>query len=163
WAGSQDKADRPDYPFVGDLSDSNWSSDSVLGMPVQTPGGDEIGQVRGIIFTPDDRVRGVVVDTGEYLGVATRPVVIDWAAIQIVPADRVLVVDVTKDQLKDTPEYTMAGNRPAAKGAETAEADIPASEIREDQPGVLTEESLEHKDLSAEGKGIGSKGGEAVQ
>jgi len=52
-------------------------------------------------------VRAAVIDFGGFLGVGSRKIVVDWAALHFPEdgkSDR-LTVDLTRDQVKSAPEY----------------------------------------------------------
>lgn len=139
WAQSGDSSelDRRSSPFLSsDMTESNWGSDTLLGKPLMTADGEEIGEVEGFVFDEEDRIAGIVVDAGEYLGVETRPVLVDWYAVTIVPEEESMMVDTTKEQLEAAPEYQMAGDWRAAKEAKL-------HDVAESQPGVITGEDTE--------------------
>jgi hypothetical protein len=54
------------------------------------------------------QVRAAVIDFGGFLGVGNRKVAVDWGALRFAPTgskyDRI-TLDLTRDQLKDAPEY----------------------------------------------------------
>jgi sporulation protein YlmC with PRC-barrel domain len=152
WAQSSDSSEvgKSSYPFLdSDMTESNWGSDTLLGKPLMTADGEEIGEVQGIVFDENDQIAGIVVDAGGYLGVDTRPVVVDWYAVTVVPEDEATMVDLTQEQLESAPEYQTAGDWRAPK-----EAEIP--DVAETQPGVVTGQDVEPTEEQGGGIGAGT-------
>ncbi|WP_162912910.1 PRC-barrel domain-containing protein [Rhodospirillaceae bacterium SYSU D60014] len=139
WAQSSDSSEvgKSSYPFLDSaMTESNWGSDTLLGKPLVTADGEEIGEVEGIVFDENDQIAGIVVDAGGYLGVDTRPVVVDWYAVTVVPEDEMMMVDMTQEQLESAPEHQMTGDWREAKDANV-------HGVAESQPGVITGEDTE--------------------
>ena len=128
--------DQSNYPFLGEMGNSAWDSDRLIGMPVETVDGEEIGDVSDIIFTQDDRIAGVVVDAGGFLGVGSRDVALDWNSVSVQPEEERIFVNVTRDQLEDAPQYESTGMWRAEK-----EAELP--DVAESQPGVIAGEDVD--------------------
>src|SRR5690554_2798521 len=61
-AGAQQyQVDRSNYPFLGDMSEGAWTSDTLIGTDLTTADGEVIGEVESVVFAPDDRILGLVV------------------------------------------------------------------------------------------------------
>lgn len=80
----------------------------LIGMEVQN-GQDQdekIGKISDVILDRDGDIRGIVVGVGGFLGVGEKDVGMPWDRIQGVDADdKTVRANVTKDELKDAPEY----------------------------------------------------------
>jgi hypothetical protein len=53
-------------------------------------------------------VRGAVIDFGGFLGVGTRKIVVDWAALHfwnVANPSKSITLELTRDQVKAAPEY----------------------------------------------------------
>jgi len=85
------------------------STDKLKGATVYGANDEEVGEVDRLLMNDDDRLDGVVVDVGGFLGVGERPVAFDVDELLILrqdDGDDVLVfVDSTKSALKDKPKY----------------------------------------------------------
>lgn len=79
---------------------------SILGREVTNREGDG-GRVIDVLIDPDGRSEAVVVEFGGFLGIGSRKVAVDWSALRFVREGNrnLLVVDVSRDQIRDTPEY----------------------------------------------------------
>jgi hypothetical protein len=81
---------------------------SILGRQVLSSAGEDMGRVIDIVVDRSGQVRAAVIDFGGFLGVGNRKVAVDWAAFRFAPTgskyDRI-TLDLTRDQVKDAPEY----------------------------------------------------------
>jgi PRC-barrel domain len=77
--------------------------ESILGKDVKTlPEGDG-GRVIDLLVDNRGQVRAAVVEFGGFLGIGTRKIAVDWSAFRF--AWPSVMVDVSRDQLRATPEY----------------------------------------------------------
>lgn len=98
---AEDKAQKPPEESV-----SKSRLVSILGREVTNREGDS-GRVIDVLVDPDGRNEAVVVEFGGFLGIGSRKVAVDWRALRFVrEGNRTsLMVDVSRDQIRDTPEY----------------------------------------------------------
>jgi sporulation protein YlmC with PRC-barrel domain len=79
----------------------------IEGMKVQNRQGEEIGSVDKVVLdSQDGQIAYVVVSSGGFWGMGGEKAVIPWKAVQLQQEqdEPVLMVDVTKDQLKNAPQ-----------------------------------------------------------
>ena len=78
----------------------------VIGMPVKTPQGQSLGDVRDLLvdFT-HGRVNQVLLSTGGFLGIADEVSVVPPTAMRFSNQDEHLVLDVSKETLLDSPRF----------------------------------------------------------
>src|ERR1700751_2087622 len=79
----------------------------VLGASVQSTTGEDMGHIVQILVDQAGSVRAAFIDFGGFLGVGSRKVVVDWAALHFAPEDRPqqIILDLTREQVKAAPEY----------------------------------------------------------
>lgn len=81
----------------------------IVGMTVQSPGGERLGKVDDIVLNlAQERVAYAVVSVGGVLGVGDRTITVPWSAFQgteTVDGKRVLLLDMTRDQLQRAPAF----------------------------------------------------------
>jgi hypothetical protein len=79
----------------------------VLGAAVQSAAGEDMGHIVQVLVDQAGLVRAAVIDFGGFLGVGSRKVVVDWAALHFAPESppQKIVLDLTRDQVKAAPEY----------------------------------------------------------
>jgi sporulation protein YlmC with PRC-barrel domain len=81
---------------------------AILGRQVLSSAGEDMGRVIDIVVDRNGQVRAAVIDFGGFLGVGNRRVAIDWNALRFAPTgskyDRI-TLDLTREQLKDAPDY----------------------------------------------------------
>jgi PRC-barrel domain protein len=86
----------------------NQDVQGILGRQVLSSAGENMGRVIDVVVDRNAQVRAAVIDFGGFLGVGNRKVAVDWGALRFAPTgskyDRI-TLDLTRDQLKDAPEY----------------------------------------------------------
>jgi sporulation protein YlmC with PRC-barrel domain len=80
---------------------------SILGKRVQGAHGEDLGRVVDVLADASGRVRIAIVDFGGFLGVGDRRIAVDWPLLRFNPDehDPSLLLSVTRERLKETPEY----------------------------------------------------------
>lgn len=76
----------------------------VVGQPVVSEGGEEIGTIVQVVDSASGAGRSAVVDVGEFLGIGQKQVAIDMRHLSL-GADGQVRSDVTADELQSMPEY----------------------------------------------------------
>jgi hypothetical protein len=86
------------------LSDSYVGADVVARAP---EGFESVGKVSGLLFGPDDKIVGVVVDVGGFLGVAAKPVGLSWASLSEQQSEEgvLLRTSLSREDFEAAPEF----------------------------------------------------------
>jgi len=86
------------------LSDTYIGAEVVAGSP---EGVESVGKVSDLVLGPDNKVVGVVVDVGGFLGVAAKPVGLSWASLSEEQNDGALMLrtSLTRQELEEAPEF----------------------------------------------------------
>jgi hypothetical protein len=81
-------------------------SQGILGKSVRDSAGKEMGRIVNVIVDRASQPRAVVIDFGGFLGVGSRKIAVDWAALRI-GADKPdqITLDLSRDQVRAAPEY----------------------------------------------------------
>ena len=77
----------------------------LIGRDIKNADGDTIGEIKSIYISNDGKVDSVMVSVGGFLGVGDREVRIAWSDLKITDNGEKVMVNMTKDQLKEKPEY----------------------------------------------------------
>jgi hypothetical protein len=93
-------------------NDAVWIS-AYFDRPVMNGAGERIGVVQDLVMGPDAKVVAAVVGVGGFLGIGEKEVAVPFSAMQVTRRDNEwhLVVDTTRDALKDAPSYETTGDR----------------------------------------------------
>lgn len=80
---------------------------SILGKTVRDSAGKEMGRIVNVIVDRASQPRAVVIDFGGFLGVGSRKIAVDWAALRMGGPDKPdqITLDLSRDQVKAAPEY----------------------------------------------------------
>jgi hypothetical protein len=102
-------------------------SQGILGKTVRDSAGKEMGRIVNVIVDRTSQPRAVVIDFGGFLGVGSRKIAVDWAALRI-GADKPdqITLDLSRDQVRAAPEYR-DGAPVVVLGAAGATATLPGS------------------------------------
>ena len=112
-----------------EIADEAGQVRSVLGIQVRTKTEEAVGRIIDLLADRDGKVVAAVIEFGGFLGIGTRKIAVKWSALRI-EADKspVAILDVTREQLRVTPEYkpdrpaaVFKVNQPAAPTAEESE------------------------------------------
>lgn len=102
--------------------------DGVLGKPVRSVAGEDMGRIIDIIVDKDGRPRAAIIDFGGFLGVGSRKIAVDWRALHFSADNKPgrAVLQLNRNQVRVSPEYKPgdpivvlgpAGPAPAAPAA----------------------------------------------
>lgn len=109
---SADASDSADGGFITQQDDSQTLAKNIIGISLRDGPGDdasEIGKVTDLILDDNDKLEGVVVGVGGFLGMGQKDVGVPWSRIdQVNVEDKTAISDLTKDELKDAPEFMSA-------------------------------------------------------
>ncbi len=81
--------------------------ESVLGREVRTAVEEDVGRIIDLLVDRDGQVSAAVIEFGGFLGIGTRKIAVEWSALRFESTGKqpVILVDVTRDQLRRAPEY----------------------------------------------------------
>jgi hypothetical protein len=90
-------------------------AEAVLGQRIVDPEGKTIGRLIDVLVDQNGLVRAAVIDFGGFMGVGNRRIAVHWTALHFNPSDpaKKIVLEMTPDQIKATPEYRST-DKPAA-------------------------------------------------
>jgi hypothetical protein len=80
----------------------------ILGRDVRSAAGENMGRIVDVIVDRSGTVRAAVIDFGGFLGVGSRKIVVDWAALhfgQVTNKKESITLELTLEQVKAAPEY----------------------------------------------------------
>ncbi|MGD1878613.1 MAG: PRC-barrel domain-containing protein [Kiloniellaceae bacterium] len=97
-------------PVLAEQKAGEVLSDSYIGAAVvaRSPEGlESVGKVTDLVLGADDKIIGVIVDVGGFLGVGAKPVGLSWDALTEEQADGELLLrtDLTRQELEEAPEF----------------------------------------------------------
>jgi predicted O-methyltransferase YrrM len=93
---------------------------SVLGREVRTRVDQDVGRIIDLLADAEGRVQAAVIEFGGFLGIGTRKIAVEWSALHFEADGKqpLVIVDVTRDQLRAAPEYKPAGPAIVRKASE---------------------------------------------
>jgi hypothetical protein len=111
----------------------------VLGTLVHGEDGSSVGRLVDVLVDKSGVPREAVLDSGGFLGVGSRRIVVPWQSLHFDPdsKDQTIAVSMTSDQLKAAPEYKGAAHSSPVAAAAPAAGPAPAPAPA--QPRAATE------------------------
>lgn len=85
-----------------------FDAKGILGRDVRSPASENMGRIADVIVDRAGQVRGAVIDFGGFLGVGSRKIVVDWAALHfwnVADKSASITLDLTREQVRAAPEY----------------------------------------------------------
>lgn len=101
-------ASAQDVSFLQEQQAGEVAIVRLAGTRVFNKASEVIGTIGDVVVGPDGQAKAVVINVGGFLGVGSKHVAVPYNALRIGPVlegGRVLLVDVTKEQLQAAPEY----------------------------------------------------------
>jgi hypothetical protein len=83
-------------------------AEGILGKEIRSKADENMGRLVDVVVDRSGRPRAAVIDFGGFLGVGSRKIAIDWNALNFESDERqrdVVIVDLTREQVKAAPEY----------------------------------------------------------
>jgi hypothetical protein len=80
----------------------------ILGRDVRSPASENMGRIADVIVDRAGQVRAAVIDFGGFLGVGSRRIVVEWAALHfwnVADKSASITLDLTREQVRAAPEY----------------------------------------------------------
>ncbi len=83
------------------------SADTVLGKPVQSAAGEDMGRIVDVMIDRNGTVRAAIVDFGGFLGVGSRKIAVDWRVLHFPSGGSMakLIADLPKAQVQAAPVF----------------------------------------------------------
>ncbi|MDB5500454.1 MAG: PRC-barrel [Tardiphaga sp.] len=80
----------------------------ILGRDVRSPAAENMGRISDVIVDRAGQVRAAVIDFGGFLGVGSRKIVVEWAALHfwnVADKSASITLELTREQVRAAPEY----------------------------------------------------------
>lgn len=98
-----------DTTFLDKSQDHEFLAHRLVGTRVLNGQAEDIGEVKDVIVNTQGTATGFVIGVGGFLGLGDKLVAVPFSSVEVgdvIAGSRVIVVPVTKEQLKAAPTYT---------------------------------------------------------
>ena len=123
-AEDEEAAPPPDMSFLEVQEETQFLAEKeVIGKDVVNIMDEEVGSIADLVMDPDQKLVGVVLSVGGFLGIGEKWVAVPVDQIDFPTADQParLLAAVTEEQLKNAPDFTTRETVEAQKAAEQAQ------------------------------------------
>lgn len=124
--------------FLTTQDDQEYRAASVIGVDVINAANDTIGEIDDIILDADDKVVGVLVSVGGFLGIGEKWVGLPIDQVEFGEEEETARAEYTSEQLESAPDFATKEDQEAEEQARQAQQDMMS---REPQPAVPAAES----------------------
>ncbi len=116
-AGSVPPASAPSPPPLPPNT-ARLAVSGVLGRTVAGPDRQDIGRVVDVLVDGNGQPRAAVIDFGGFMGLGSRKIAVEWGAFRFPPggSDATLMIPLSPEEIKNTPEYAGPGKPVAVVG-----------------------------------------------
>jgi sporulation protein YlmC with PRC-barrel domain len=120
--GAEPEAAEPaGEAIIPEQTETQVRAEDLMGIPVVGSGDEEIGKVEDLIFDEQEKITGVVVGVGGFLGVGKKEVGLDWdqAKLEMDEDSKItrIVIGLTKADLEAAPDFKTTEERKAEEEA----------------------------------------------
>ncbi len=128
------KATPPSFDYVTQQGPTDWTAQTLIGKSVENNNGETLGEVNNVILNEKGKVVAITVGVGGFLGLGEKDVGVPFEALKFRDEDvvdqnadgedtadvgdgdashdnKVIVIDVTKEQLEAAPDYVWLGEK----------------------------------------------------
>lgn len=129
-----DRKAAPSFEYVTQQSPTDWTAQNLIGKQVENKNGEELGEVNNVIVNEKGKVVAITVGVGGFLGLGEKDVGVPFEALTFRDEDavdqnedgddtadtnatdgdrddQVIVIDATKEQLEDAPDFVWLGEK----------------------------------------------------
>lgn len=86
---------------------NNHEVEGILGREVRSASNENMGRIVDVLVDRSGQVRTAIIDFGGFLGVGSRKIAVDWAALHFTPGkpEPPITLDLNRDQVNAAPAY----------------------------------------------------------
>jgi PRC-barrel domain len=120
---------------------------AVLGKGVRSNTGEDMGRLVDVVVDREGQPRAAIIDFGGFLGVGSRKIAVDWAALNFStedPKGNSITLELTRDQVKAAPEFK-EGNPIVVLGALGGAQPAPAAAAKTEEQKTQEQRDQEQK------------------
>jgi sporulation protein YlmC with PRC-barrel domain len=107
--------------IIPEQTETQLTAEDLMGIPVVGSGDEEIGKVEDLIFDEQEKITGVVVGVGGFLGIGKKEVGLDWDQAKLEEnqdsGSKRIVISMTKADLEAAPDFKTTEERKAEEEA----------------------------------------------
>lgn len=108
--------------FKAEQTPGEWRMATYLGSPIYSAGGEQMGDVKDVLFDRTGKIQTVVIGVGGFLGLGEKRVAVPFEVVTYSDDNDVrrIIVPLTKEALQSAPAYKVSEKTTMEKVTETA-------------------------------------------
>ncbi|HEY0291178.1 MAG TPA: PRC-barrel domain-containing protein [Hansschlegelia sp.] len=92
---------------------ADYLGSNLVGLDVYNGANEDVGEIKDMVFNGERKLTGLVVSVGGFLGMGSKYIIVDPAAVKLAHDDSkgewTAKIDATKEQLTSAPEFKYNG------------------------------------------------------
>jgi sporulation protein YlmC with PRC-barrel domain len=121
--------------IIPEQEETQLRAEDLMGTTVVGPDGKEVGEVEDLIFDEQEKITGVVVGVGGFLGMGKKEVGLDWEQAKLEEkadtGEKTIMINLTKEDLEAAPDFKTTEEQKAE-----AEAAAQQQQLQQQQQAV---------------------------
>jgi sporulation protein YlmC with PRC-barrel domain len=118
----------PEQTIIPEQAETELLAEDLMGISVFGPDGEEVGVVEDLILDEQQKITGVVIGVGGFLGIGKKEVGLNWEQAKLVEgADtgiKTIMIGMTKAELEAAPDFVTKAEREAEEQAAAQQRQI---------------------------------------
>jgi sporulation protein YlmC with PRC-barrel domain len=111
----------PAETIIPEQAETELLAEDLMGTDVFGPDGEKVGAVEDLILDEQQKITGVVVGVGGFLGIGKKEVGLDWEQAKLVESadagTKTIMIGLTKAELEAAPDFVTKAEREAEEQA----------------------------------------------
>lgn len=136
-AAEEQPPSPPEGPFIAEQEGDTLLASELQGLTILGADGEEIGAINDVILHPEGGIFGATVSVGGFLGIGAKEVALSWTQFEYMPEEQLARVDLTREQLEETPDFKSLADIRAEEEAAAAQQQM--QQQQQQQPGTATQ------------------------
>jgi sporulation protein YlmC with PRC-barrel domain len=131
----------PEQTIKPEQAETEVLAKDLVGSEVFGPDGKQVGTVEDLILDEQQKVNGVVVGVGGFLGIGKKEVGLDWQQAKVVEspdtATKKIMISLTKADLEAAPDFKTKAEREAEEQAAAQQQQLQQQQQQQQQQAPL--------------------------
>jgi sporulation protein YlmC with PRC-barrel domain len=107
----------PEQTIIPEQAETELLAEDLMGTEVFGPDGEQVGEVEDLIFDEQEKITGVVVGVGGFLGRGRKEVGLNWEQAKLAEdpdtSTKMITINMTKAELEAAPDFKTKAEREA--------------------------------------------------
>jgi sporulation protein YlmC with PRC-barrel domain len=127
----------PEQTIIPEQAETELLAEDLMGTKVFGADGEEVGAVEDLIFDEQQKIAGVVIGVGGFLGIGKKEVGLNWEQAKLVESadtgTKTIMIGLTKADLEAAPDFKTTAEREAEEQAAAQQREFEQQQQQQQQ------------------------------